>query len=141
MISSNFYIIDENKMKNGQNGFFYKLPRTINWEDKFEQLLLNIKLSEMTTTFWQYNCSRICEIEFKEDIPLNRYSDNLKNEYTHKLPLLADIINTNNKNNGEGTIVFLLQNLSFDSSSHQSFSVCYNHAVEVASGRSLKEIG
>lgn len=95
----------------------------------------------MTTTFWQYICSRICEIEFKEDIPLNRYSDNLKNEYTHKLPLLADIINTNNKNKGAGTIVFPLQNLSFDSSSHQSFSVCYNHAVEVASGRSLKEIG
>ena len=121
-------------------------------EDKFKQLLLSINPSEMTTTFWQHICSRICEMEFKEDIPLNRYSHNSKKP--KKDPVYAQtaivcgfnkykqlVIESNNKNKSACPIVSPPQNLSLDSSSYQSFSSYGFHTVEVTSDGSLKVIG
>ncbi|KAK8842509.1 hypothetical protein M9Y10_026100 [Tritrichomonas musculus] len=111
-------------------------------EDKFKELLLSIKPSDLTTTFWEHICSRICDPKSKENNKNNRY-----NKYSQSVVVggFDKYSQLNEKPNILGLngdlIISPPVKLSFDSSMHQSYSVYAWHSVAVTSGGSLRGVG
>ena len=110
-------------------------------EVKFKQLILSINPSELTTILWQ----NICESFLKEDIiQSNRYaaiqySQNIIVSGYDEFNQLNE--NPNNTSINNCLIIDPSIKLSFDSSSHQSYSISGRHPVKITNEGSLLGIG